>query len=247
MRKYKISATYHLVYDEKEELPPNLIIYDNWREAQIGDWVQADDGCYIQILRRGEMKTRRGKSKIRSYVGTCTGTFMCMPKAKMDTSLRENRWTISGKDTERVIIERKDATKHEILFCQFMAGGMSPSQAYLRAFKTNNVRYAKEQSTKLLKTKRITQTMKEELKPVCKELGIDDKYVLEGIKSEADDADKADVRLKALFKLSDILDLEDKNKTTVTQIQGAVFRGFSENALEDVSRPKEITQGDNNG
>ena len=235
------------MYDDKEELPQGTIIYPNWREAQIGDWVEADDGCFIQILRKGEMKTRRGKSKTRSYVGTCTGTFMCTPKAKMDTSLRENRWTISGKDTERVILERKDATKHEILFCQFMAGGMSPSQAYLRAFKTNNVRYAKEQSTKLLKTERITQTMKEELKPVCKELGIDDKYVLEGIKSEADDADKADVRLKALFKLSDILDLEDKNKTTVTQIQGAVFKGFSENALDTIERPKEITQGDNNG
>ena len=244
MRTYKISNTFHKVYESKEELPEGFILFPDWRDAQIGDWVEADDGCIIQILRRGEMKTRRGKAKSRAYVGTCTGTFMCTPKAKMDTSKRENVWTISGKDTERVIFERKDSTKHEILFCQYMASGLRPVEAYLRAFKTNNPRYAKEQSVKLLKTERIRQTMKEELKPVCKELGIDDKYVLEGIKTEADVADKADVRLKALFKLADILDLEDKNKTTVTQIQGAVFKGFGDNALEGIERPKEITQGD---
>ena len=123
-----------------------------------------------------------------------------------------------------------------------MAAGLRPSDAYLKAFKTNNVGYAKEQSVKLLKTERIRQTMKDELKPVCKELGIDEKYVLEGIKTEADVADKADVRLKALFKLSDILDLEDKNQTKITAIQGAVFQGFGETALEEIKRP-EIEKG----
>lgn len=242
MRTYKISKTFHKVYDDKSELPPGLVVFPNWKEAEIGDWVEADDGCIIQILRKGKMKTRKGKAKHRVYVGTCTGTFMCTKNAKMDTSKRENVWTISGKDTERVIFERKDSTKHEILFCQFMAAGLRPSDAYLKAFKTNNVGYAKEQSVKLLKTERIRQTMKDELKPVCKELGIDEKYVLEGIKTEADVADKADVRLKALFKLSDILDLEDKNQTKVTAIQGAVFQGFGETALEEIKRP-EIEKG----
>ena len=53
-------------------------------------------------------------------------------------------------------------------------------------------------------------------------------------------ADKADTRLKALFKLSDIMDLEDKNKTTVTQITGNVFKGFSDNMVEEAERPKEM-------
>jgi hypothetical protein len=253
MRTYKISNTFHKVYDSKEEFYehhsqiPGPYISHDWRNAQIGDWVVADDGCVIQILRRGDMKTRRGKAKTRSYVGTCTGTFMCTKNAKMDTSKRENVWTISGKDTERVIFERRSSTKHEILFCQFMASGMRPAEAYLKAFKTKNVHYAKEQSTKLLKTERIRKTMKDELKPVCEELGINDKYVLEEIKRTADTAEKDDVKLKALFKLSDILDLEDKNQTKITQIEGAVFRGFGEGALESVERPKELIQGDNNG
>ena len=59
-------------------------------------------------------------------------------------------------------------------------------------------------------------------------------------RSEAETAEKSDTRLKALFKLSDIMDLEDKNQTKVTQISGAVFKGFGENALEEIKRPEEI-------
>ena len=244
MRTYKASNQFHKVYDDMDEYLemhpeiPGSYISTKWQGSQIGDWVQADDGCIIQILRRGEMKTRRGTAKTRSYVGTCTGTFMCTPKAKMDTSKRENIWTISGKDTERVIFERKSSTKREILFCQFMAGGLSPEKAYLQAFDTKNSHYAKEQSARLMKTERIRSTMKEELKPVCEELGINDKSVLEEIKRVADTSQKDDTKLKALFKLADILDLEDKSQTRVTQISGAVFRGFGENELENVERPQ---------
>ena len=36
------------------------------------------------------------------------------------------------------------------------------------------------------------------------------------------------------------MDLEDKNQTKVTQISGAVFKGFGENSLDEIRRPKEI-------
>ena len=84
------------------------------------------------------------------------------------------------------------------------------------------------------------KAMKKELEPIVEELGISPKYVLDRIKSEADSSEKADTRLKALFKLSDILDLEDKSSTKVTQVTGALFQGFSEDQLESVERPKEI-------
>jgi len=78
-----------------------------------------------------------------------------------------------------------------------------------------------------------------------KELNIDDKYVLRGIKRVVEGDEKAETKLKALFKLSDILDLEDKTQTKVTQLSGTVFQGFADNILEEVQRPKEI--GENNG
>ena len=86
--------------------------------------------------------------------------------------------------------------------------------------------------------------MKEELKPHMEELGIDEGYILREIKSVVDKTDtKDDTRLKALFKLADIMDMEDKNKTQVTQVTGALFKGFSEDTLKGVERPKEISNG----
>ena len=36
------------------------------------------------------------------------------------------------------------------------------------------------------------------------------------------------------------MDLEDKNKTQVTQLTGAVFQGFSEDDIKEAERPKEL-------
>ena len=64
--------------------------------------------------------------------------------------------------------------------------------------------------------------------------------VLENIKIVAQTAEKDDTKLKALFKLSDILDLEDKNSTKVQQITGVQFQGLTPSMIEDAKRPKEI-------
>ena len=53
-------------------------------------------------------------------------------------------------------------------------------------------------------------------------------------------SEKDETKLKALFKLADIMDLEDKNKTQVTQLTGAVFQGFSKDKILEAERPKEI-------
>jgi hypothetical protein len=159
----------------------------------------------------------------------------------MDTSKRINIYSFGGnKNPEQILLDRTKLSKAEQVFVLYLAQGVKPEEAYLKAFPTNNIRYAKEKSTDLVKTERIRTAMKEELKPVLKELGVDENYILKGIKSEAETAEKADTRLKALFKLSDIMDLEDKNQTKVTQISGAVFKGFGENELQEIERPKEI-------
>ena len=232
------------MYEPEDELPKSLKVFDNWKDGQIGDWVKADDDCVIQVLRRGQMLRAKGKHKIREYIGTCTGTFPIGPRIKMDTSKRANIYSFGGsKSPENTLVDREKLTRAEHVFVLYMSLGMKPEEAYLKAYPTKNVRYAKEKSGSLVRTERIRTAMKEELKPVCKELGIDETYVLKGIKVEAETADKSDTRLKALFKLSDIMDLEDKNQTTVTQISGAVFKGFEENVLEEIQRPKEIENG----
>ena len=229
------------MFEPEDQLPQSLKVTQDWRDGQVGDWVKADDECVIQVLRRGQMLRSKGRDKVREYIGTCTGTFPIGPRVKMDTSKRANIYSFGGsKSPDNILLDRKNLTKAESVFVLYLSQGFKPEEAYLKAFPTKNIRYATEKAGSLVKTERIRTAMKEELKPVLEELGVNEEYILKGIKSEAETAEKSDTRLKALFKLSDIMDLEDKNQTKVTQISGAVFKGFGENALEEIKRPEEI-------
>ena len=161
----------------------------------------------------------------------------------MDTSRRINIYSFGGdKKAADILLDRSDLTSNEEAFVLYLSQGLSPRDAYLKAFDTTNPRYALQQSGKLIKTKRVQTAMKEELKPVLEALGINEETILKNINTIAQYAEKDETKLKALFKLADIMDLEDKTRTSVQQISGAVFKGFSENVLEDIQRPKEITE-----
>jgi len=241
MRVYKVNRIEHTVFDDLDEVPSNVEIVSDWRSGQIGDWVKADDACYIQILRKGKMVVPKGRNKVREYVGTCTGTFPVTSKAKMDTSRRLNIYSFGGnKSSADVLLDRTVLSKHEHLFVVYIVSGLSPQEAYMKAFPTVNPGYAKQKSAQLVKTKRVTTAMKEELKPILQEIGIDEKAILENINNIALTSEKDETRLKALFKLSDIMDLEDKSKTTVTQVSGALFQGFADKHLLEAERPKEL-------
>jgi len=240
MREYWVKKIKHPVYEDDNEIPPSISIVEDWKKGNLGDWVRADDGCVIQILRKGRMLRKKGT---RYYLGTCTGTFLVLPEITMDTDKRPNRYSFSGYGTpEEVVKNRKKLNANEKLFVQFlMLDEDSPEDAYVKAFPTNNKRYARVKAVNLLQTERIKTAMKEELKPTLDELEIDNKMVLKGIKDEAIlKTNKPDTRLKALFKLADILDLEDKSTTKVQQISGAVFQGFTDEMLEPVEKKKEL-------
>ena len=241
MRHYKVNRLFHTVYEDSEELPTDVKRKVNYKRDQVstGDWIETDDGCYMEVLRSGNMTKAKGKNRKISYIGTCTGTYLL--KSKIDSSRRENIYTLSGLEPKTMT--RKNLNKYERLFVQYLVGGMKPVEAYIKAFPTNNPGYANFKSAELTKTKRIRKAMKKELEPVLEKLGITQEYVLEGIKSTAEESEKDDTKLKALFKLSDILDLEDKSSAKVTQLTGIQFQGFSEEQLDKAERPKEIESG----
>jgi len=242
MRYYKVNKIEHRVYDPDDAIPEELEINDAWRTGQIGQWVRTDDDCVVQILRRGRMLKPKGKSRVIEYIGTCTGSFVVSKNTKMDSSRRVNIYSFGGdKSSEDVLLDRDSLTKGEIMFVMYTAGGMSPRDAYMKAFPTKNLGYAEQRSSQLIKTKRVQTAMKEELKPVLEELGIDEKAVLQEINTIALGSEKDETRLKALFKLSDIMDLEDKTRTSVQQITGVQFKGFTDKDVESLpDRPKEI-------
>ena len=239
MRVYRVNGIEHKVYDPDDPIPDRLIVQSNWKEGRAGEWVKTDDECVIQVLRRGKMSKPKGRNKIREYIGTCTGTFPIGDSVKMDTSRRVNIYSFGGsKKAEDILLDRTTLSKHEEMFVLYLASGMAAEDAYIRAFPTKNRNYAKLKSGHLVKTERIKTAMKEELKPICEELGISETSVLSAIKTLSEVSEKEETKLKALFKLSDILDLEDKSQTKVTQVTGALFQGFSEKMLEEAERPQ---------
>ena len=241
MRYYKVNNISHTVFESKQEVPDGITYIEDWRDGHIGDWVLADDGCVIQILRKGTMKKPKGKVREIDYIGTCTGTFIVSKKTLFDTSKRVNIYSLGGNiDRNQRIEDRQKLSSKEEVFVQYIASGMDARMAYLKAFPTNDPHYAGLRAGQLVKTTRIKTAMKEELRPVLEELGIDETTVISGINQIALGSQKDDTRLKALFKLADIMDLEDKNKTQVTQISGAVFQGFDEKQIAEVKRPKEL-------
>jgi hypothetical protein len=244
MREYRVNSIKHIVYDNEDEFPESLHVVDDWRVADVGQWVRTDDDCYIQILRKGKMHTTMGRNKVRYYVGTCTGTFPTSKTSKMDTSRRPNIYSFGGnKNSDDILIDRKKLSGIESLFVLNLAKGMSPKNAYLMAYPTKNERYAHQKSIQLVKTERVMTAMKEELKPVLKELGVNEEYYIRNMRDMVELGQSESNRLKALIELGDVLDIKDKNQTKFTQISGAVFKGFSEDLLEEVKRPKEIKNG----
>mgnify|MGYP003134319862 CR=1 FL=1 len=241
MRHYKINSINHTVFESIEEVPSDITYLEDWRDGHIGDWVKTDDNCVIQVLRKGKMMKAKGKVREVSYIGTCTGTFLVSNKTKMDSSKRINIYSLGGNiERNQRIEDRQNLSSKEELFVQYLAAGIDARTAYLKAFPTNDPHYAGVRAGQLIKTTRIKTAMKEELKPILEELGINETSILRNINQIAELGEKEDTRLKALFKLSDIMDLEDKNKTQITQVTGAMFQGFTKEKLEEVERPKEL-------
>ena len=237
MRQYKIGKFTHPVFESKEELPKDIKFIDNWRKAEVGDWMMADDGNIIQALRVNQVMNQ-GRYPIK-YIGTCTGTYLAREKDKMDTEKRENIYSFSAKasnNTSKRIKTRDYLTANEAAFSKYIANGFSPEEAYKKEYGTDNVRYAKMKSAVLVKQERIVSAVKEELDVVLKGMGIDLKYLIKGVKLEAENADKSNDRLKALSMLWDAADVIPKQK--VTQLTGAVFQGFDDKTLESAKRPE---------
>ena len=237
MRQYKVGKLTHPVYEDIDEVPNNIRTIDNWRDAEVGDWVKADDGNIIQALRVNQV-LNQGRYPIK-YIGTCTGTYLCRKKDKMDTERRENIYSFSSKsssNTSRRIKDRDYLTANEAAFAKLIANGFSPEIAYKRAYGTENTKYAKMKSAVLVKQERIVSAVKEELDEVLKAEGIDLKYLIKGVKLEVENASKAGDRLRAMSMLWDAAEVIPKQK--VTQVTGAVFQGFDDNMIESAKRPQ---------
>jgi len=243
MRYYKVNKIEHCVYDPQDVIPDEIHVIKNWRDGRTGDWVMTDDGSVLQILYEGKMTRNWGKVRTLRYIRTCLGMYMVDDKVYFSSEKKKNVYCLGGSVYSNQRLEgRTKTTKAEQMFAVFLAQGLNRVEAYLKAFPTNNKQYALKRANILVGTERIKRAVKKELEPILKDLGIDEEYVLRGIKKIAD-GDNEKLKLQALSKLGDVLDIEDKNVTKVQQYSGFQFSGFSPEQIERAKR-KEITDGD---
>jgi len=235
MRTKMISRKSEVLYENVDEFRnfyPDVSLVSDWRSGQEGEWVITDDLQVCKILRRSTMKTQRGASM--DYVRTILGTYTINPNVDMGGIPPKNIYSFSNKKfAKKLRKERKEPTNKEFVFAKYIAKGMSPTEAYLRVFPTNNRPYAKETARGLLKTERIQKLVTEEIEIILSEIGASKHYLLEMTKNIIDNSDGKDGdKLRAIELMMKIAGMFPNDKKTESL---TVFQGFSEEQLKRIS------------
>ena len=234
-RKIK-KIEYPLFKDEKEfkVYMPNLYLTRDWRKGQELDWVLTDDGQVCMVIKRGSLSHGTSKAVKQDYVRTVIGSFLCKPSIKMEGKMRKNMYSFGSRDmtAKERQKERKEPTTSEFLFAKYVAKGDDIVDAFIKAFPTNNRKYAKREAGVLLKTNRVKSLVREEIDKLMNEAEITPLYILEKMKDiiESDgsrDSDKVSL-LKELVGIAGMKDTEKKSESVT------VFQGFSPEQLDAI-------------
>ena len=141
-------------------------IIKNWRMANEGDWTYTDDRYICQILKKSKVNHPKYKTP-RTMVRTVCGTFICEQKTHSilgKKGIAQNIYSFSGnyKASYSFSKDRKLKT-HEFLFIKYIILGMSPIEAYSKAYKSVNKKYIKSKVGILLQTKRVRKMIDKEI------------------------------------------------------------------------------------
>ena len=143
---------------------------------------------------------------------------------------------MADKSAYRHKIEKKETTQREFLFAQFVAKGENIVDAFLKAYPTDNRRYAEGQAKILLKAKRIQKLIRDEIDKVLVDADITPLYLLEQMRSIVDSGDSQDrdkiQAIKTLMQISGMMDTEKRTESV------AVFQGFTKEQLDAIGSGK---------
>ena len=118
------------------------------------------------------------------------------------------------------------------MFAQFVAKGENIVDAFLKAYPTNNRRYAEGQAKILLKAKRVQKLIRDEIDKVLVDADITPLYLLEQMRSIVDSGDSQDrdkiQAIKTLMQISGMMDTEKRTESV------AVFQGFTKEQLDAI-------------
>ena len=238
--------------DEFREKNPNIVVKPDWRDADEEDWVEADDGGIIQLLKVAKHvnhpNDRKNYKFAKGWVRTVVGSFLNRPNTHMDTdfSSHPNRYTFSKtiKNTGSRVKERTKVTNKEREFATNVVVGMGAIDAYKKAYSEMSDNKARKKATILLKQERVMKEIEKSVLDVAKGLGIDHEYILSKLKHLADYSEDDNIILQSAKELGKIVGTSGTNvKQRELGLLG-VFQGFSGDEIEGASRDqKQISEG----
>tara|TARA_R100000789_G_scaffold96139_1_gene97271 strand:+ start:253 stop:1041 length:789 start_codon:yes stop_codon:yes gene_type:complete len=251
MKHQSIKGKKHYVFEGEKEYKDFFkdtadkdIIY--WKDGKEGDWVKADDGGIIQLLKVSSNishpNDRKNYKLNEGWCRTIVGTFLIGKNSTMDTDFNKhkNRYTFSktiGK--KKNIHKRENATKREKIFTTDIVAGYGPVKAYMDAFGQTNEKNARRKAVVLLKQDRIVKEIEKGVMDVAKEMGLDHTFVLRKLKHLANYSEDDNIILQSTKEIGKVI---GTTGTTVQQREMGIvgmFQGFSPEQIDKVER-KEI-------
>jgi len=225
-----------------------------WKDDGVveGDWIEADDGGIVQVLKRGDIShpnDRKNYKAHKGYIRTVVGTFLINNNTYMDTDFAQhpNRYTFSKtlKNANANFKKRENITKRERLFATEVIVGKDAVAAVQNVYGEGDFNKAKKKALILLKQERIMKEVEKGALDIAKKLGIDHEYVLTRLKFLADEGEDDNIILQSTKELGKIIGTSGQTvKQRDIGIMG-VFQGFSPQQLSGAMEGrKELADGE---
>ncbi len=231
----KVRGVDYNVYGSKKAFRkdyPKTKLLDDWRDGHAGDWVVTDDGQVTKIVDRDTMYNTGRKAK-NEVVKTLLGMAWVRPDGKLQGKPAISISSFTKRDPKEAREKRNAPTHQERIFAEYVSAGVSPVQAYLTAFATDNTLYADRASRMLLSTKRIQKLVRKEIEEKANELGISHSWILEQFKEVIEQKGVRDSdKLRALETLAKATGILDTTKATETVALLHQVRDFTREELD---------------
>jgi hypothetical protein len=250
MQSKKLKGVTHYVFDDVEEFEQHFLAEDGavpplvpWREAKFNDWVVADDGGVVRILKQADLPhhgDRKNYKTHKGYVRTIVGTFFQNDKTSMDTSFdnHPNRYRF-GSSTDSEYLKRRrtreSLSNPEVIFAAQICSGKSLQQAYEDSFGPHHD--WRDRALFLLKRERIMSRIKTDAKDKLNEKFDGDvlEFIFDQLKEIILNAENDNVRLSALKELGDWSGEKEKDKIKqITTGKMEIFQPFDKGQLAEI-------------
>lgn len=227
MARYRtIAGIEHVVYNSIEEFkasnPDGLVALD-WRKGREGDWVLADDGAVMQILKFGKIFSRRP----REYIRTAPGTFVILPNTYLDSRFRENPYSFGGSWPAYTKPSTRDRA-----FGAYIILGCDPLKAYMEIFRSKNEAYAKEKAYSLLARGNIMSAIRDSIERAGGKTGATLEWAMASIKETVDDSENESIKLKGADMIAEYHGAKSKENVSPMEPAGG-FKGFGVSELPE--------------